>query len=88
MRTALDRFGRIVIPKEIRDAAGLVAGSEMEVVAGTDGIVLRTLDDDLMLVTSDDGVLVFVGVAQEYLAAVVRRHREARVASLAGGLPG
>lgn len=88
MRTALDRFGRIVIPKEVRDAAGLVAGCEMEVVSGPDGVVLRTVDDDAMLVNSDDGVLVFLGVAQDDLATAVRRHRAARVASLAGGLAG
>jgi AbrB family looped-hinge helix DNA binding protein len=31
MRTTIDRAGRIVIPKNIRDAAGLTAGTEVDV---------------------------------------------------------
>jgi AbrB family looped-hinge helix DNA binding protein len=31
MKARLDRFGRIVVPKEIRDRHGLVPGSEVEV---------------------------------------------------------
>ncbi len=36
MRTTIDRAGRIVVPKALRRAAGLEAGSEVEIRA-TDG---------------------------------------------------
>ena len=31
MRTTIDRAGRVVIPKTVRDAAGLAAGAELEI---------------------------------------------------------
>ena len=31
MRTTIDRAGRLVIPKPIRDAAGVTAGAELEI---------------------------------------------------------
>ena len=31
MRTTIDRAGRLVVPKPIRDAAGIVAGAELEI---------------------------------------------------------
>jgi AbrB family looped-hinge helix DNA binding protein len=33
MRTTIDRAGRIVVPKALRDALGLVGGEAVEVVA-------------------------------------------------------
>jgi AbrB family looped-hinge helix DNA binding protein len=37
MKTTIDAAGRIVIPKDIRKAAGLAAGSEVEIDVGDDG---------------------------------------------------
>jgi AbrB family looped-hinge helix DNA binding protein len=31
MKTTIDRAGRLVVPKPIRDAAGIVAGAELEI---------------------------------------------------------
>jgi AbrB family looped-hinge helix DNA binding protein len=31
MRTTIDRAGRLVVPKPIRDAAGIVPGAELEI---------------------------------------------------------
>lgn len=31
MRTTIDGAGRVVVPKPVRDAAGLVAGSEVDI---------------------------------------------------------
>lgn len=39
MRTTIDSAGRIVIPKAIRDALGLVGGSEVDLVI--DGVSIR-----------------------------------------------
>ena len=36
MRTTIDRAGRIVVPKSLRDAMGLAAGREIDIVF-TDG---------------------------------------------------
>jgi len=47
MATALDRYGRVVIPKEIRSKLGLRAGVILEVVASGDEITLKPRDADL-----------------------------------------
>jgi AbrB family looped-hinge helix DNA binding protein len=38
MRTTIDKAGRVVIPAQIRERAGLTAGSELEVIADDTGI--------------------------------------------------
>ena len=40
MKARIDRAGRIVIPKELRDRYGLEDGTEVEVIAVPDGITL------------------------------------------------
>lgn len=39
MRTTIDKAGRIVVPKKLRDRLGLVAGTEVEI--DEDGSALR-----------------------------------------------
>jgi AbrB family looped-hinge helix DNA binding protein len=41
MRTTIDRAGRVVIPARIRDRAGLVPGSELEITEDELGIRLE-----------------------------------------------
>jgi AbrB family looped-hinge helix DNA binding protein len=40
MMVSIDRLGRIVVPKPLRDALGLVAGTQMELVEEPDGFRL------------------------------------------------
>ena len=44
MRTTIDEAGRVVIPKSLRQATGLVAG-EVEVLADGAGIRIEPLSD-------------------------------------------
>jgi AbrB family looped-hinge helix DNA binding protein len=41
MRTSIDRAGRVVIPAAIRERAGLIAGSELEVTVDDTGVRLE-----------------------------------------------
>ena len=41
MMVTIDRAGRVVIPKELRDRLSLVADSELEVTCEADSIVIR-----------------------------------------------
>ena len=41
MRTTIDKAGRVVIPAPIRERAGLVAGSELEITEDERGIRLE-----------------------------------------------
>jgi AbrB family looped-hinge helix DNA binding protein len=58
MVATLDRFGRIVVPKEIRDRHALVPGSQLEIDDSEESITLRVRSDDPGLVECD-GFLVF-----------------------------
>lgn len=83
METTLDRFGRIVIPKPLRDDLGLHEGSVLEIEERDDGIVLsvRRVEPDLM---REEGVLVFTGEATGDLERAVEDHRRRRLAHVAG----
>jgi len=84
MNTTVDRFGRIVIPKKIRDGLGLEPGSDLVIEATDGGILLRPVEAEPNLV-EHDGVLVFTGKAEEDLAAAVERLRTERLDGLATG---
>ncbi len=81
METTIDRFGRVVIPKRLRDEHGLHAGSTLVVEESEDGIVLRPAAEETPLVHRG-GVLVFAGHATTDLRNAVRSHREERVAQV------
>ncbi len=62
MKATLDRFGRIVIPKKIRDDFNLRAGDSIRLFEGDDEIVLKPIEGEPSL-RERDGVLVFSGKA-------------------------
>lgn len=57
MRTSIDGVGRIVVPKPLRDALGLTAGSTVDISQYGSGLQLVPVGRTARLVT-DDGVLV------------------------------
>jgi len=83
VKTRVDRFGRIVVPKEIRDRHGLVPGSEVELEESANLICLRPLAEMPGLVEKE-GVLVFRGRATGDLESAVRAHRNARLGKSQG----
>ena len=44
MKLKIDRAGRIVVPKPLRDRLGLKEGAELDVVDRPEGILLRMVD--------------------------------------------
>lgn len=50
MRTTIDKAGRVVIPAPIRDRAGLLPGTELEVVSDELGIRLERVAPPARLV--------------------------------------
>ena len=83
MEAAIDRFGRIVIPKPLRASLGLVPGSVVRIRAHEHTIVLDPVEDEAPL-EYDDGVLVFTGEIVGDAADTVRRDRERRIRKLGG----
>ena len=81
METSVDRFGRIVIPKKIREDFNLKAGSRLRIEEGEQEIILKPVQEESGLYVKE-GVLVFTGTPLEDLGDAVGRHREERMKSI------
>jgi len=82
METTLDRFGRIVIPKQVRDDLGLSPGSVLKLEERDEEIVLKPVAERSPLILKD-GILVFTGEVEGDLETALRRDRDERSRRLA-----
>jgi AbrB family looped-hinge helix DNA binding protein len=82
METTLDKFGRVVIPKEIRDDLSLKPGEVLQVEKSDDEVILKLLREEPAL-HMKEGVLVFSGVATGNLKDAIRTHRDEHLKKLA-----
>lgn len=78
LEATIDKFGRIVIPKQLRDDLGLKPGAVLQLEESDHEVILKPLHEGPQLVNKD-GVLVFTGAATGDLAGAVRSHREKRL---------
>jgi len=81
MKITIDRFGRIVVPKTVRERLGLRTGDEIDIKEQDDGIVLKHAEKAYPL-RVEDGVLIYTGTASGDLLESVNRHREERLSKL------
>ncbi len=81
METSVDRFGRIVIPKKIREAFNLGSGTPIRIEENEQSIILTPVHGEPNLRVKD-GVLVFSGTPLEDLSDVLAKHRENRIKSI------
>jgi AbrB family looped-hinge helix DNA binding protein len=81
--TRVDQFGRVLIPKPIRDNLGLDAGTELTVQEEGDGVVLRPADSASFLKFKGK-VLVFTGRLTGNVRDVIRKQREERMRVVGG----
>jgi len=77
METTVDRFGRIVIPKRMREDLGLRPGTKLEIEAVGEEVLLKPVHEEPHVVDRE-GVLVFTGSASGELIQAVERHRRER----------
>jgi AbrB family looped-hinge helix DNA binding protein len=73
-KTTIDRFGRVVIPKKVRDNLGLTPKVELEVEEGSNGIVLHPKREDSFII-SKKGVLVVRAKATEPIEYFLEKDR-------------
>lgn len=82
MKITIDRAGRIVVPKPLRDRLGMTPGTELVVEADGEGIVIRPARTGGELVRRD-GVLVHRGAGGPTpgidVVEMIRRGREGRL---------
>lgn len=81
--TALDKFGRVVVPRSTRAELGLEPGTRFTVSVEGGEIRLRPLDSESELIDRG-GVLIVRSPAEGDLRDAQSREREARIAHLSG----
>jgi AbrB family looped-hinge helix DNA binding protein len=86
MTITIDRAGRVVLPKSVRERFHLVPGAELELTAEADGVKLAVRATQPALVTRR-GVLIHHGPAPVALdiAAFINKTRESRSIDAAEG---
>ena len=84
MIIAIDRAGRVVVPKALRDRFNLTAGTKLEIKAAGDGLKLRRIGAEASLIRKD-GILVHHGSARVTIdvGEFIRAEREARARRMA-----
>lgn len=81
--TALDRFGRVVVPRSARAELGLEPGARFAVVVEGGEIRLKPIDGEPELVARG-GVLVVRSPAEGDLRDALQRSRDERAARVTG----
>lgn len=83
MNVAIDRFGRVLIPKQIREQLGLNPGTKLRLEPTEEGLsLLPVRKHDLF--SDRDGVLVFTGGLAGDSQGAVDEIRTARMRKVAG----
>ncbi|MFC2159123.1 AbrB/MazE/SpoVT family DNA-binding domain-containing protein [Actinomycetota bacterium] len=78
-KTKIDNFGRIVIPKKIRDEFGILKSSEIEInTTDNDEIILKP-GTSKPFIKNKDGVLVVCSEPIGSLEDIIDRDREERI---------
>jgi AbrB family looped-hinge helix DNA binding protein len=77
-KTTIDRFGRVVIPKKVRDDLGLAPNVELEVEEGSNGIVLHPKIEGSFIINKK-GVLVVRAKATEPIEYFLEKDRRNRI---------
>jgi AbrB family looped-hinge helix DNA binding protein len=62
MQKVVDKFGRVIIPKETRDHLDLKPGSLLQITVQDNSIVLKSVSQKKTL-SRKNGILVFTGKA-------------------------
>jgi AbrB family looped-hinge helix DNA binding protein len=80
MELSIDKFGRVVLPKKLRDQLGVRIGLKVEVLETADGLLLKPVRHASTLVHKS-GVLVHQGKNSPQVAwsSLVEDEREERI---------
>lgn len=82
MRIGIDKVGRVVLPKAVREQYGLDPGTELEIEESDNMIILRPIHQEPSI-REKEGLLVVSAPINDDLTDVVSRMRDERSDSLA-----
>jgi len=85
METKLDKFGRIVIPKRVRDDLGLKPGAVLQIEQADQRILVEPVNDGPHVVVKN-GVLVFSGTATGDIVGAIQVNRQERLSKVGSGI--
>ena len=77
MEVTVDKFGRIVVPKHLRDSLGIEPGKRLSIEQVGQEIRLRPFAEEPDL-RDEDGVLVYFGRANGDLDETIKQVRDQR----------
>ena len=85
MTLTMDKAGRVILPKPLRDRLGLHAGSSLEVIESAEGVVLKPVEPEPSMVKKD-GLWVYTGKVPPGFNVVraVQDDRDARIREIGG----
>jgi len=89
MQLTIDKFGRILIPKVLRDDFNLTPGALLEIEEKTDQIVLKPVREKPAVIQKK-GILVYTGKPVGRIEDTINQERENRLRkiSVLEGEPG
>ncbi len=82
-KTVIDRFGRVLIPKGIRDELGLVPGTRLSIERRGTGIALCPIAEEPQLLHKGKVLIARVEPLQE-LTGLERKLRRERLSRVSG----
>lgn len=82
IKTKIDKFGRIVIPKKIRNNFGLKNNSEVLIEAVKNGIIVYP-ESSVPIVMDKDGIIVVCSKPTEAFTDFLKKDREDRIKKIA-----
>lgn len=80
-KTKVDKFGRIVIPKEMRADLGILPGSVILIEGGAEEITIRPLPEE-PLIYNKSGILVARNKMTGDIESHIKKLRSERIISL------
>lgn len=84
LEATLDKFGRIVIPKLIRDHLGLKIGAMFRVEEQEDRLILQVIDP-VSPIQIEEGVAIYTGTLVGDLESIFSIERDIRAQTIWGG---
>lgn len=81
MITTLDKFGRIIIPKKLREHVGITSETNLNIQADGKRIIIEPIRKEEPLVEKD-GILVFTGELQGEIDQFLINDRKRRITKL------